>query len=165
MRIMKSKLNMKRGLKIWASVLFVSAAVFMMKDEVQAEEYTDPNGITWEYNILDSGDVAVAVTENTLPDVLRGVVNVPASIDGYVVTQIANSAFWYNESLVEVIIPDTVTVIGSDAFYGCSSLKTVTYNPATMEQIKESAFSGCVKLENFTLPTNSNYVVIYENTF
>ncbi|MBE5938198.1 MAG: leucine-rich repeat domain-containing protein [Lachnospiraceae bacterium] len=165
MRIMKSKLNMKRGLKIWASVLFVSAAVFMMKDEVQAEEYTDPNGITWEYNILDSGDVAVAVTENTLPDVLRGVVNVPASIDGYVVTQIANSAFWYNESLVEVIIPDTVTVIGSDAFHGCSSLKTVTYNPATMEQIKEGAFSGCVKLENFTLPTNSNYVVIYENTF
>ena len=41
-------------------------------------------------------------------------------------TKIGNFEFANNKQLVEYIIPDGVTEIGRRAFWGCTSLKTVT---------------------------------------
>ena len=45
-----------------------------------------------------------------------GNVVIPGTIDGKPVTQIGNSAFAYCTSLTKVLIPDSVTPIGEDAF-------------------------------------------------
>ena len=58
-----------------------------------------------------------------------------------------------NNDLVtnELIIPDNVTSIGGYAFYGCSSLTSVTI-PNSVTSISGSAFYGCSGLTSITIP-------------
>ena len=51
----------------------------------------------------------------------------------------------------EVIIKDGVTTIGAEAFYGCSSLASVTF-PDGLQTIGERAFCDCSSLASVTFP-------------
>ena len=51
----------------------------------------------------------------------RQKLDIPAEINGKPVTTIGPFAFFENEALTEVILPETIKVIGKGAFYGCSS--------------------------------------------
>ena len=49
-------------------------------------------------------------------------------------------------NLTEIIIPDSVTSIGEQAFYNCSSLTSITI-PDSVTSIDGAAFSGCTSLK------------------
>ena len=49
---------------------------------------------------------------------------IPSSIEGKPVTQITNYAFYGEEVLKTVHLPETVTYIGYSAFYGCRNIET-----------------------------------------
>ena len=66
---------------------------------------------------------------------------------------IADEAFYGCTSLASVTIPDSVTSIGDDAFYGCTSLASVTI-PDSVKSIGDEAFYGCESLSNVTIPNN-----------
>ena len=52
--------------------------------------------------------------------------------------------------LTEYTIPDSVTTIGEEAFYGCSSLKSITI-PNSVTTIGEEAFYDCRSLTSVTI--------------
>lgn len=67
------------------------------------------------------------------------------------ITAVQNDTFYGFRDLVTVTIPDGVTSIGSLAFYGCSSLTDITI-PDSVTSIGASAFSGCSSLTGITIP-------------
>ncbi len=70
---------------------------------------------------------------------------------------IGSSAFFYCSSLASITIPDGVTSIGYCAFDGCSSLASVTIGNS-VESIDSSAFSYCSSLASVTVSSgNSKY--------
>ena len=102
-----------------------------------------------ELSFTSNGDGTCSVKSNgtgiehiTIPSV---------SPDGDTVTSIANSAFYRNYSIKQIIIPNTVTSIGDEAFYGCNSLANITI-PDSVTSIGDDAFYCCDSLANITIP-------------
>lgn len=115
-----------------ASVISASAAE-IESSEVSANIIKSGD---YRYILLDDGTIAFCRPTNisNANEGSYGFVNedvkkyeVPAQIDGYTVTKISNSTFsnWF--ALEEVILPDTITVIGEDAFCDCKRLKKLNY--------------------------------------
>ena len=69
------------------------------------------------------------------------------------VTSIGSYAFFDCESLTSVTIPNSVTNIGVYAFYGCKSLTSVTI-PDSVISIGDYAFSYCESLTSVTIPNS-----------
>ena len=67
------------------------------------------------------------------------------------VTKIGSSAFWYCGLLDKITIPNGVTEISSSTFRGCSSLKEVNL-PNAVTSIGSNAFDGCCALGEITIP-------------
>ena len=75
-------------------------------------------------------------------------VKIPAAFDGHPVTAIGRGAFYSNagkRSVTSIQIPDTVTEIGEQAFWG-TGIKEITL-PDSVLKVGESAFENCWDLE------------------
>lgn len=74
---------------------------------------------------------------------------IPSVIEDFPVVELEKGAF--SETNVEsVVIPDSITKLGSDVFRGCEYLKKVTL-PKGLDSIPESFFSRCFALKEVTL--------------
>ena len=69
------------------------------------------------------------------------------------VTTIGSYAFYDCSGLTSVTIPNSVTSIGYDAFRGCSGLKSVTI-PNSVTSIGSGAFYNCTGLTTITIPNS-----------
>ena len=70
------------------------------------------------------------------------------------VTSIGEEAFFGCSSLTSIAIPASVTSIGNSAFDGCSSLTSISI-PVSVTSIGDSAFSGCSSLTSMTVDGNN----------
>lgn len=73
-------------------------------------------------------------------------INIPKGV-----TSIGNSAFEKCESLTSIIIPDSVTSIGYSTFLQCYSLRNINI-PNSMTSIEGGAFCGCKHLTSINIP-------------
>ena len=80
-----------------------------------------------------------------IPKAIKGAITIPDSV-----TSIGDDTFYGCSSLTSITIPDSVTSIGWRAFYGCSSLTSITI-PDSVTSIGNAAFcdSG---LTSITIP-------------
>ncbi len=109
-----------------------------------------------EYTIVDDSAVITGFDELAM-----GSVFIPAEIEGFPVTQFSPELFAGNVSIMTVVIPDTVKVIETDSFRGCTLLEKVV--ATGVETIGEGAFAVCKKLD--TVVTFSDTVSIADNAF
>jgi hypothetical protein len=89
-----------------------------------------------------------------------GIINVPSTIDGYPVTTIGDYAFseyFYGISPTMVVIPNSVTSLGSGICYGCSSLTNASIGRGVLSGL-EGAFGYCRSLVAINVNVfNPNY--------
>ena len=74
--------------------------------------------------------------------------------------QLVSGMFYDMDNLKEVVLPSTITSIGSNAFYACDNLVSVTI-PETVTKIDESAFYNCPVLASVNLPENLDTIGAY----
>lgn len=73
--------------------------------------------------------------------------------------KIPKKAFYNDNGLKSLIIPNTVETICEEAFYGCSSLKKIKF-PPSIKMIDISAFSCCTLIKVIEIPTSVKYINI-----
>ena len=98
-------------------------------------------------------DTTYGQTDRKYPNLKDLVIPSKVTSDGqeYVVTEIADYAFYYNK-LWSVSLPETLTAIGNNAFAKCPNLRSVEL-PETVTTIGKGAFASCGSLTSVTLPT------------
>ena len=69
------------------------------------------------------------------------------------ITKIGTAAFFYCENLTNINIPDSVIEIGDRAFDFCKSLIKITI-PNSVTKIGDFAFGSCESLTNITIPNS-----------
>ena len=109
----------------------------------QTKIYT---GDPWHYILLEDGSATIAGYNGNETEI-----TIPAVIEGFPVSSIADSAFYNNKTITGVRIPDSVVSIGDSAFSWCISLKAVDI-PDSVRSVGDGAFMRCEALEDITLP-------------
>ncbi len=114
-------------------------------DDSGTTTYTTSSGYTYT---LSGGAATIIKYEGS-----GGAVTVPASLDGYPVVAIGDSAFEGNTALTSITLSEGITTIGQWAFADCTGLTSVTL-PDTLTELGREAFYGCTSLTTLTIPAS-----------
>ena len=137
--------------------VLLCALVLASAFAVSAEEHTGTcgDGLTWRFDsqtglltISGEGNMYDYDTYNSPPWQDLEVLNV---LIGEGVTSIGSRAFALCYYVQSITIPATVSSVGDAAFYQCSSLQELTI-PAGVKVIGRSCFSKCSSLKTVHLP-------------
>ena len=135
---------MKHIILVFMSLLSVAWCNAQEKSDFQLD------GLFYAFNGSEVTVVGQSKANRKLTEV-----TIPATVtynsQTYTVTAVGYGAFWGNDSLVRLTIPDGVKTIRMEAFYSCRNLKRVTLSK-TLEVIGENVFNGCVNLDSLVLP-------------
>lgn len=148
---------------LWAALL---TAVFALNVGCSDQDETPADSSSVSSSVQDSTDSDITATSEsaytyTVND--DGTISItgysgdetnlelPATLDGYVVSAIADHAFEANWDMVSITMPNGLTSIGESAFMDCTALTTVSI-PETVSEIRRAAFAGCTSLASVTLP-------------
>ncbi len=90
---------------------------------------------------------------------------IPAEIDGRTIVALGNETFRNAKKLVSLEMPDTITTIKGQVFYGaftgCTALKSVRFSQ-NLKELGSGTFGDCTALESIVLPDSlekiGNYV-------
>ena len=150
--------------KIAASAAILALMFFQTADAYalsydENTTYEVSSTVFWELEYAPLGEDTIEITkyigesENVI---------IPQTIGSRRVSYIGDGAFANCSSVKSVVIPDSVTAIGSRAFISCSQLEEVTLS-SRLSSVGAYAFAGCPKLKTITLP--DSLVAIGNNAF
>ena len=134
--------------------LFITAALLLpYLLTANAEESYDNTDGYYIYNVMyfDSiSDYGAFITGITNTEAISGDIVISDTLGGYPVIGIADATFAKLENLTSVTIPDSVSLLGNFAFYGCYNLKSVNI-PGSISRIDKYTFDGCSSLTNINI--------------
>ena len=113
------------------------------------------DGLIFEF---DSDSKTYSVT-GVSSETIRSV-HIPAVYQGYPVTSIGNYAFYGCSSLTSVTISNGLTSIYNYAFYDCTSLTSIII-PDSVTKIEWSIFYNCTSLTSAIIGSGSTYINPY----
>lgn len=129
--------------------LFAAAAMSLllltMPFSASAAESDGSKQGDFSYTVLDDGTASVSCENPTLTEI-----EIPAAIDGYPVSALAEYCFSEQTALTEIILPEGIASIGAHAFSGCTGLQTIEI-PASVTDIGLYAFDSTTELTAFTV--------------
>ena len=120
------------------------------------EDYADVPNTEDDYFVFDPTTGSITSLKDiegyyngeiTYPTIIK----IPDKIDGVTVTSVVLSGGAEISNVTDIVIPDTVTVIGQAAFQNMDGLKNVVM-PSMLEKIEKSAFSHCESIEKLEIP-------------
>jgi len=129
----------------------------------------------WAYDFTDGGiyynitsvnaPYRVCVTNDDINyNNYSGSVTIPSSVTynsiNYSVTSIGANAFYGCSSLTSIVIPPSVTSINSGAFCSCSGLTSINL-PTSLKTIELLAFASCTGLTSLTLPSSLSTIGVF----
>lgn len=100
---------------------------------------------------LVSGILITGINVN--PNTTIQTLVIPYEINGYKVIGINSSAFLNYGKIENVILPNTISLIGNSAFKDCALLHTINLDDVL--KIENNAFSGCINLLNINITSAS----------
>ncbi len=147
MQTERKTLGLKRGiLMILAAVCFFA----LLPGKAQASSWEDGFYSTWEMTWDYTWDEA---SQGYVVSRYRGnetVVTVPASYDGMPVTGMG-ACFQYNDTVTEVVVPESVKNLSKFTFVSCPQLRRVEFQGG-IETLPNQTFDGCAQLTEVILP-------------
>lgn len=152
MTIFKKTFNLKQFISLVLALGVMMTAMCAVSFSASAEE--DGETLThgyFEYTV-EEGDVCITAYTGD-----GGDVSIPNMINDMSVVAIGDEAFWYQDNLTAIDLPDYLEYIGARAFQGCSLLDSVTIPDSVME-IGDAAFCDCSSLASVNIPSGLTYV-------
>ena len=125
--------------------------------------YETVDGLSWYYVVSDGKAINVYVSSGTPGETLT----IPSTLGGYPVAEIkcgsTSTSKRYNllgstannTTITKVIIPDTVTTIGMNAFRGLNALTSIDI-PASVTTISDYAFYSNIGIKKVNFAENNN---------
>ena len=143
---------------------YVFASNDIVKTAADGENTVDVTGSAVTESVCKESDYTYRVTDSTVTitkyNGSDAEVIIPSKIEGYPVVSIGSNAFYGNTTVKTVIIPEFVNDISSYAFNGCTALET-TMLPNRLSIIGSYAFRGCTSLTGIDIPDTVTKINTY----
>lgn len=138
----------------------VSARYYATKPDGLYTETID--GVEWTYEIKNECAI-IGGGEKAIPAVSISTdcaLVVPDRLGGWPVVSVADYAFHTCNYIPSIVLPNTVTNIGSSSFHSCFRLESLLI-PNGVVEIGDSAFAGCENFVSIKLPSGLTVIRNY----
>ena len=142
---------LKKTVSIILTILMLCSVFITQGISVQA---TETEGITYI-----SGDYEYVISKKNTAEIKKykgsaTTLDIPETIDGYMVTRIDDWAFAGSATLTSITIPSSVETLGYEAFVSCEVLESIKLGSGVIE-IENYILNHCPKLINITVDENN----------
>lgn len=138
---------MKRILSVMLLLMLLTGlCCSAMAEDAAPEKFSNSEGYVYTLNEDGTAEIT-GYTGNEKK------LAIPSELDGHTVTSIGYRAFYENNQLTEVVLPDTLKALRIQPFAWCEKLQSVSL-PEGLEIIDTSAFFSCKKLTKVNIPAS-----------